>query len=72
MTTRRKRNGYMDRQALAQIRRSHDVMVAVARRMVQEPNLNGRLLQLLSRLTVELAEQGQAIGEMEQIRRELL
>lgn len=71
MTTRRKRNGYMDRQALAQIRRSHDVMVAVARRMVQEPNLNGRLLQLLSRLTVELAEQGQAIGEMEQIRRDL-
>jgi len=72
MTTRRKLDGYVDRQELVRIRQTHDVMVCVARRMVQEQGMNGRLLQLVSRLAVALAEQGQAIAIMEQIRSEQL
>lgn len=68
MATRRKPDGYVDRQELARVRRTHDAMVAVARRMVQEQGLNGRQLQLVSRLSVALAEQGQAIAIMEMIR----
>ena len=71
MATRRKLDGYVDRQELARIRRTHDVMVCLARRMVQEQGLNGRQLLFVSRLAVALAEQGQAIATMEQIRSEL-
>lgn len=70
--TRRRVGGYIDRQEMAIIRRTNREMIEIAKRLVIEPTLSARMAQLLSRLTVELAEQGKAISEMEQIRRELL
>lgn len=67
MSTRRKPGGYCDRAELARIKRAHERMVQVARRLAQESGLNSRQLQLLSRLALDLAEQGQAINEMERI-----
>ena len=67
MTTQRKPGGYADRAELVRIKRAHEAMIQVARRMAVEPNLNSRMLELLSRLSIELAEQSQAISEMERI-----
>jgi hypothetical protein len=69
--TRQTAGGYVDREHLARIRRANGVMIDVVRRIVCEQPLNARLAQQMSRLGVELAEQAQAIGAMEQIRSEL-
>ena len=70
MATRRRVGGYVDREQLATIRRTNRAMVMVVRRMVSEQALSARMAQLCGRLSVELAEQSQAIGMMEQIRSE--
>jgi len=66
MSTRRKPGGYAARQQLVTIRQTHAAMVRIARRMADEP-LSSRLVALLARLAVELADQGEAIGELEHI-----
>ena len=66
MSTRRKPGGYAARQRLVTIRQTHAAMVRIARRMSDEP-LSSRLVALLARLAVELADQGEAIGELEHI-----
>ena len=70
MATKQVPGGYVDRQHLARVRRANSTMIDLVRRIVTEQPLNARLAQQMSRLSVELAEQGQAISAMEQIRSE--
>lgn len=70
MATKQVPGGYVDRQHLSRIHRANSTMIGLVRKIVTEQPLNARLAQQMSRLSVELAEQGQAISAMEQIRSE--
>lgn len=71
MTTRQRPGGYVDRQHLSRIRQANTIMIATVRRIVlEQPALNARLAQQISRISIELAEQSQAIEAMEKIRNE--
>lgn len=65
-----KAGGYIDNGALADARRANTRMVEDLRLLVDGADRigSGRRLQILSRLAVALADQSNALAEMERIR----
>lgn len=62
--TRPQPDGYVDRRCLHRLRETNAAMVA------EHPAMNARLAQQLGRISLALAEQAQAIGAMEQLRKQ--
>lgn len=69
--SKRKAGGYVDRQHLAAIRRTNAAIVALVKRMATDQinPPNPRQLSILSSIALMLAEQANAISEMDTIER---